>query len=118
MVPLIWECAGPGLEFHLRTSINLKGKCNRSRLSRSQLVRRRLDLGEEELVVTESNQIWPSRPAAPGVLDQIPQHFDDRSGRKYLDELPATCIGPQLKIVGALRPDGGARFEPLGADPL
>jgi hypothetical protein len=57
-------------------------------LAISQLVRRRLDLGEEELVVTEYHQIWPSRTATPVVLDQIPEHLDDRGGRKYLDKLP------------------------------
>jgi hypothetical protein len=80
-------------------------------LARSQLVRLRLDLGEEELVVTEYNQIWPSRTAAPVVLDQIPKHFDDRSGRKYLDELPRNLdlfspTSPQIE------PQVVARAEP------
>jgi hypothetical protein len=80
-------------------------------LALSQLVRLRLDLGEEELVVTEYNQIWPSRTAAPVVLDQIPKHFDDRSGRKYLDELPRNLdlfspTSPQIE------PQVVARAEP------
>jgi hypothetical protein len=58
-----------------------------------------------------ANQIWPSRTAAPVVLDQIPQHFDDRSGRKYVDELPGNLdlfspTSPQIE------PQVVARAEP------
>jgi hypothetical protein len=47
-------------------------------LARSQLVRRRLDLGEEKLVVTKYNQIWPSRTAPP-VVGQMTRYRQPHS---------------------------------------
>jgi hypothetical protein len=64
--------AGRGFEFHFTNFNQLKREMQSfpvvakpTLLAHSQLVRLRLDLGEEELVVTEYNQIWPSRTAAP-----------------------------------------------------
>ena len=64
-------------------------------LALSQLVRRRLDLGEEEVVVTEYKQIWPSRAFAQDdaetakvqwrrVADQLRPKLPKLSG--FLDE--------------------------------
>src|SRR5271165_2678444 len=68
--------AGHGFEFHFTNFNQFERKVQSfpvvakpTLLALSQLVRRRLDLGEEELVVTEYNQIWPSRTAPPVVLD-------------------------------------------------
>jgi hypothetical protein len=61
--------------------------------------------------IVEAEGGRPSRTAAPVVLDQIPKHFDDRSGRKYLDELPRNLdlfspTSPQIE------PQVVARAEP------
>ena len=86
--------ASLGLKSHSADFDQLKGKLQPflvitkpTLLALSQLVPLRLDFGEEELLLFEYQQVWPSGSAGPVVFNQIPKHLQDRTGRKNIDQL-------------------------------